>query len=144
MKPAIDILINNFDILKNFGKIGVVANQSSTTSNFIPTTEIIYLATKNTKNATVACVFGPQHGYAQTEQDNMRETPNDFYTFLDGQKVPLFSLYSNSREPSEEQLSYIDTLIVDLQDIGCRVYTYMLTLAACLRSAAKFKKSCSF
>lgn len=140
MKPAIDQLKKDKNILKNLGKIGVVTNQTSVTSFFESSTDIIYEAAKNTSNAIVTCVFGPQHGYFQTEQDNMKETPDDFYYFNDGKKVPLFSLYSNTREPTEDHLKNVDTLVVDLQDIGCRVYTYMLTLAACLRAGSKFNK----
>lgn len=140
MKPAIDKIKKNKNLLKNYGKIGVVANQTSVTSLFEASTEVIYEAANQTSNAIVTCVFGPQHGYSQTEQDNMKETPDDYYTFRDGKKVPLFSLYSNTREPTLEHLKNVDTLIVDLQDIGCRVYTYMLTLAACLRAGAKYNK----
>lgn len=140
MKPAVDRLKHESDRLKDFGKIGIVSNQTSASSLFEATTEVIYKATKNTSNTFVTCVFGPQHGYAQTEQDNMKETPDDFYIFNDGKKVPLYSLYSSTREPTEKQLEQVDTLVIDLQDIGCRVYTYMLTLAACLRAGSKNNK----
>jgi uncharacterized protein YbbC (DUF1343 family) len=140
MKPAIDRLKNESYRLKDFGKIGIVSNQTSANSSFEATTEVIYEAASNTTNAFVTCIFGPQHGYSQTEQDNMKETPDDFYIFSDGKKVPLFSLYSNTREPTEKQLENVDTLVIDLQDIGCRVYTYMLTLAACMRAGTKYNK----
>jgi uncharacterized protein YbbC (DUF1343 family) len=76
----------------------------------------------------------------------MVETPDERYTFHgSGQvavgdttadvSVPLYSLYSERREPSPEQMEQVDTLVVDLPDIGCRIYTFMLTLAACLRAA---------
>lgn len=140
MEPAIDQLINNNSILKDCGKIGIVANQTSTNSFFEASTEVIYKAASITKNASISCIFGPQHGYSQTEQDNMKETSDDFYTFYDGKKVPLFSLYSKTREPTKAQLDNVDTIVVDLQDIGCRVYTYMLTLASCLRAGSKYNK----
>ncbi|KAB8030017.1 DUF1343 domain-containing protein [Fluviispira multicolorata] len=140
MHPAIDKLEKQYNLLKDFNKIGIVANQTSANSKFIPSTEVIYKTTQKTENAVVTCVFGPQHGYGQTEQDNMKETPNDYFIFSDGQKVPLYSLYSNTREPQKEHLENVDTIVIDLQDIGCRVYTYMLTLAACMRAAAKYNK----
>jgi uncharacterized protein YbbC (DUF1343 family) len=73
----------------------------------------------------------------------MVETPDERYTFygsklpgeLEDVSVPLYSLYSERREPSPEQMEQVDTLVVDLPDIGCRIYTFMLTLAACLRAA---------
>lgn len=140
MQIAIDRLINHFDLIENFGRIGLVVNQSSTTSNYIPTVDVIFHAAKNTKNARLTALFGPQHGYRQTEQDNMKETDDSFFVLDDGTKIPIYSLYSKTREPLEEQLKEIDTIIIDLQDIGCRTYTYMLTLAGCLKSAAKFGK----
>lgn len=71
----------------------------------------------------------------------MIETPDTEYTFLcDGKSVPLFSLYSQTREPTPEQIHLVDTLIVDLLDIGTRIYTYMYTLAACLRAANRHGK----
>jgi uncharacterized protein YbbC (DUF1343 family) len=140
MKPAVDQLTKDFDILKNLNRVGILANQSSRCSNFRPSVEIIHNACKKTSNSKVTCIFGPQHGYFQTEQDNMKETPDSEYIFTDGKKVPLFSLYSSTREPHKEHLALLDTLIVDLQDIGCRVYTYMLTLAACLRAASRYQK----
>lgn len=140
MKNAIDQLIDNSKLIENFGRIGLVVNQASTAQNYIPTCEIVYMACQKNKNSCVTTLFGPQHGYAQTEQDNMKETKDGEFQFLDGKKVPLYSLYSKTREPSQEQLEHVDTILVDLQDIGCRVYTYMLTLAGCLRSAAKYQK----
>ena len=60
----------------------------------------------------------------QTEQDNMEETPDLFYSH-GSRDIPLFSLYSATREPTVKQLEGVDTIVVDLQDIGCRVYTFM-------------------
>lgn len=73
----------------------------------------------------------------------MFETPDTSYTMLSDSSVtlPLYSLYSKTREPTDQQLAAIDTLIVDLLDIGCRIYTYMYTLAACMRAAARLGKS---
>jgi len=140
MQIAIDKLIEETHLLKNLGRIGLVVNQASTTSTFIPTANIILHATKKTSNVSLNAIFGPQHGYLQTEQDNMKETEDSFFLLDDETKVPLFSLYSKTREPLKEQLEDIDTLVLDLKDVGCRVYTYMLTLAGCLRSAQKYGK----
>ena len=78
------------------------------------------------------CLFSPQHGFWGTEQDNMVETPDsrDPATGL-----PIYSLYSHSRRPSRDLLSGIDLLLVDLQEVGARVYTFMTTLAYCLEEA---------
>src|SRR5687768_16950044 len=126
---GIDKLMHQPHLIKNMGRIGLIVNQASTTSNYIPSVDILLQATKKTSNVSLNALFGPQHGYGQTEQDNMKETEDSFFYLDQKKKISLFSLYSKTREPLEEQLKNIDTLVIDLQDIGCRVYTYMLTLA---------------
>ena len=143
MKCGLDRVAQKPELLSRMGRIGIVTNQSVATAQFLAATEIIYEATKLTTRcveSSVTAVFGPQHGYGQTEQYNMVETPDGEYEFEDGKKVPLFSLYSETRIPKPEQLTEVDTLVVDLIDVGCRVYTYMLTLAGCLKAAAKCGK----
>ena len=140
MQIAIDTIVEQPHLLKNLGRTGLIVNQASTTSTFIPTVNVILQATKKTTGTKLCAIFGPQHGYFQTEQDNMKETKDSVFILSDKKKVPLYSLYSKTREPLKEQLKNIDTLVVDLKDVGCRVYTYMLTLAGCLRSAAKYGK----
>jgi len=83
---------------------------------------------------TVGAIFGPQHGFRSDVQDNMIETPhgNDCQ-----RRVPVYSLYSETREPTAEMLAGIDALVIDLQDIGARIYTYIYTMANCLRAGAK-------
>eukprot|EP01100_Stratorugosa_tubuloviscum_P010472 TRINITY_DN44_c3_g1_i1.p1 TRINITY_DN44_c3_g1~~TRINITY_DN44_c3_g1_i1.p1 ORF type:complete len:469 (-),score=178.99 TRINITY_DN44_c3_g1_i1:5-1366(-) len=142
---GIDQLLINPSLLNNLGRIGVLTNQATIASTFESTLSIILRIVKQT-NSTVTCLFGPQHGYFQTEQDNMKETP-DLLITIEGESKPLqvFSLYGGDsenprREPSDEQLTNIDTLIVDLIDVGCRIYTYMLTLALCLRAAKRNNK----
>ena len=85
-------------------------------------------------DVTVGAIFGPQHGFRSDVQDYMIETPhgNDCR-----RRVPVFSLYSETREPTAEMLSGIDALVIDLQDIGARIYTYIYTMANCLRAGAK-------
>lgn len=78
MQIAIDKLQNHPHLIKNFGRIGLVVNQASTTSNYMPSVDVVFVATKKTSHASLAALFGPQHGYAQTEQDNMKETEDSF------------------------------------------------------------------
>lgn len=137
---AIEQIQKNKTLLNGMGRIGLVVNQSSTTSDFVSTAHVIETAVQTSSSAQLVAIFGPQHGYFQTEQDNMQETPDTEFLLHSGKKIPLYSLYSQTRAPTSEQLQEIDTLIVDLQDIGCRIYTYMLTLAGCLRSAAQHRK----
>jgi uncharacterized protein YbbC (DUF1343 family) len=82
-------------------------------------------------------LFGPQHGIRGDVQYNMIETPHvrDSRT-----GIMVYSLYSEVREPTEEMLADLDTIVVDLQDVGCRIYTFVYTMAGCMRAAAKFGK----
>ena len=137
---AIDRVLKDPNLLSQMGRIGLVTNQACTTQGFIPTVEVVVAAIDKCKGSTLTCVFGPQHGYGQTEQDNMIETPDSTINLNHGKSIPLFSLYSKTRIPTPEQLQDVDTLLIDLQDVGCRVYTYMLTLAGCMRAAQKAQK----
>lgn len=136
---GIDRVLNEPHLLNGLGRIGLVTNQACTTQDFQPTVNVVVQALKKCTGSSLSCVFGPQHGYGQTEQDNMIETPDSQLTLDGGLQVPLFSLYSKTRIPTPEQLKNVDTLLLDLQDVGCRVYTYMLTLAGCMRAAEKAK-----
>ena len=78
-------------------------------------------------------LFGPQHGMVSDVQDNMVETESYRHPWFD---LPVCSLYGEVREPTEEMLRGVDTMVVDLQDVGCRVYTYLSTLAGVLRACA--------
>lgn len=79
-------------------------------------------------------LFSPQHGFWGTEQDNMIETPDapDPATGL-----PVYSLYSHTRRPTDRMMEDIDVLLIDLQDVGTRVYTFITTLAYCLEEARR-------
>lgn len=140
VNSAIDVIESRPELIKSLGRVGLVVNQASTTQKYKPSVEAFARAASRVDGTTLACLFGPQHGYGQTEQDNMIETGDGFFALSDGRKLPLYSLYSKTRIPTPEQLADVDTLVVDLQDIGCRVYTYMLTLAGCIRSAAQLNK----
>jgi uncharacterized protein YbbC (DUF1343 family) len=83
---------------------------------------------------TLGAIFGPQHGFRSDVQDNMIETPHGSDC---RRKVPVFSLYSETREPTAEMLRHVDVMVIDLQDIGARIYTYIYTMANCLRACAR-------
>ena len=74
-------------------------------------------------------IFGPQHGFSTNAQDNMIETDHIMHPYLN---IPIYSLYSETRIPTDEMLEGIDHLFVDLQDIGSRMYTYIYTLTLLL------------
>lgn len=111
-------------------RVGVLANPASIDHRFRHITERLSSSTEYTLTA----IFGPQHGYNSDAQDNMIETPHG----RDPRRnVPIFSLYSETREPTDEMLDLIDVLVIDLQDVGARIYTFIYTMANCLRAAAR-------
>lgn len=86
----------------------------------------------------LTAIFSPQHGIWGEQQANMIESPDHRFGRLN---LPVFSLYSETRRPTNQSLDLIDCLVVDLQDVGTRVYTFIWTLLECLRSCAKHGKS---
>jgi uncharacterized protein YbbC (DUF1343 family) len=86
----------------------------------------------------LTAAFGPQHGLRGDKQDNMVESPD----FLDPQLgIPVFSLYGEVRRPTEAMMDTFDVLLVDLQDLGCRIYTFITTLRYVLEAAARHGKA---
>ena len=86
----------------------------------------------------LSAAFGPQHGLRGDKQDNMVESP-DFHDPLHG--IPVFSLYGAVRRPTAAMMDTFDVLLVDLQDLGCRIYTFITTLRYVLEEAARTGKS---
>jgi len=85
----------------------------------------------------LTAAFGPQHGLRGDKQDNMVESP-DFNDPLLG--IPVYSLYGEVRRPTAAMMDSFDVLLVDLQDLGCRIYTFITTLRYVLEAAARFGK----
>jgi uncharacterized protein YbbC (DUF1343 family) len=86
----------------------------------------------------LCAAFGPQHGLRGDKQDNMVESPN----FTDpALGIPVFSLYGEARRPTDVMMATFDVLLVDLQDLGCRIYTFVTTLLYALEAAAKHGKA---
>src|SRR5882672_1051238 len=111
-------------------RVGVVCNHASLDRGFLHVIDRI----ATSEGVTLAAIFGPQHGFRSDVQDNMVETPH-----VDDprRRVPIYSLYSETREPTADMLHGVDVLVIDLQDIGARIYTYIYTMANCLRAAAR-------
>jgi len=121
-------------------QVGLLCNHASVDENFRHIADRLLLD----ENITLGAVFGPQHGVNATVQDNMIETPhghNNVHRTPDGllRQGPVYSLYSETREPTAEMLHGLDVLIIDLQDVGARVYTYIYTMANCLRACQRHK-----
>ena len=111
-------------------RVGVVSNPASIDTNF----QHIVRAVAGAPGVTLAAIFGPQHGYRADVQDNMIETG---HASDPTRGVPVYSLYSETREPTAEMLKGMDVLVIDLQDVGSRIYTFVYTMANCLRAAKK-------
>jgi len=111
-------------------RVGLVSNPASIDTRFRHAADVLF----DDPDVRVVALFGPQHGFRSTLQDNMIETPHEQYA---RRQVPVYSLYSETREPTAEMLRDVEVLVVDLQDVGTRVYTYIYTLANCMRAAAR-------
>src|SRR5690349_16636973 len=115
-------------------RIALLAHPASVTENLTHTLDALAAC----GGLKVSAAFGPQHGLRGDKQDNMVESP-DFADPLHG--IPVFSLYGKVRRPTAEMMDAFDVLLVDLQDLGCRVYTFITTLRYLLEAAAQRGKS---
>ena len=116
--------------LRDARRFGLVCNQASVDGAFRHAAMLLH----ERFPGRLGALFGPQHGLWSTEQDNMVETAHDRDPRLG---VPVHSLYSETRRPTPEMLDGLDLLVVDLQDVGTRVYTYAWTLVHCLEACAE-------
>ena len=107
---------------------GLVSNQASVTKSFEHAADVLHERFPK----QLKTLFGPQHGLWSTEQDNMIETAHASY-----RSMAVYSLYSETRKPTAEMLQGLDLLLIDLQDVGTRVYTYIWTLTLCLEACAE-------
>jgi uncharacterized protein YbbC (DUF1343 family) len=111
-------------------RIGVLANPASVDHGFGHIVDRL----GESADYKLAAIFGPQHGFKSDLQDNMIESPHAKDV---RRNVPIFSLYSETREPTPEMLDLIDVLVIDIQDVGARIYTFIYTMANCLRAASR-------
>jgi len=127
--PMLSLGIENLKSFKSEikGNIGLLCHSASVASDLTHSIDIV----KNLFGDRLQKLFGPQHGLVTDVQDNMVETEDFFHPHY---QLPVFSLYGETRAPTTKMLNGIDTLIVDLQDVGTRVYTYIQTLSHCLKS----------
>jgi uncharacterized protein YbbC (DUF1343 family) len=111
-------------------RVGIVSNPASVDAGF---QHIVPLLARH-PDIRLGAIFGPQHGFRADVQDNMIETQHARDA---ARRVPVYSLYSETREPTAEMLADVDLLVVDLQDVGSRIYTFIYTMAHCLRAGKK-------
>jgi uncharacterized protein YbbC (DUF1343 family) len=130
IKTGLDILAEKLPVKMRGKRIGILCHAPSITGDFIHITDVFF----GRNDCRLSAIFGPQHGlYGQT-QDNMIE--------WEGVRdprfgTPLFSLYGRNRKPSHEMLREIDVLVIDLQDAGARLYTYIWTVKLCIEACSE-------
>jgi uncharacterized protein YbbC (DUF1343 family) len=136
MKNGIDRLISDASLRAPLlGKrVALLAHPASVTSDLTHSLDaLIGLGDLN-----VTAAFGPQHGLKGDKQDNMVESPD----YTDPvYNIPIFSLYGEVRRPSGQMMGTFDTILIDMQDLGCRIYTFITTLLYVLEESAKHGKS---
>jgi uncharacterized protein YbbC (DUF1343 family) len=128
--PGIDRLLSGDRDLIAGRRVALVCNPASVDSTFRHSADKL----AGDPEVTLVALFGPQHGFRSDLQDNMIETPHARDA---RRRVPIYSLYSETREPTPEMLRDVDVLVIDLQDVGTRVYTFVYTMANCMRAAAR-------
>jgi uncharacterized protein YbbC (DUF1343 family) len=136
MKNGIDRLIAEPELRSPLAgrRVALLAHPASVTEDLTHSLD----ALANCGDITFTAAFGPQHGLRGDKQDNMMESP-DYRDPLRG--IPVFSLYGEVRRPTDAMMDTFDVLVVDLQDLGCRIYTFITTLRYVLEAAAKQGKA---
>ena len=136
MKFGIDRLLEDKILRKPLiGKrLALLAHPASVTQDLTHTLD----ALARMPNIKISAAFGPQHGLRGDKQDNMMESPNFIDPVLG---IPVFSLYGDVRRPTAAMMDTFDILVIDLQDLGCRIYTFITTLRYMLEAAAAQQKS---
>ncbi|HMF55135.1 MAG TPA: exo-beta-N-acetylmuramidase NamZ domain-containing protein [Pyrinomonadaceae bacterium] len=114
-------------------RIGLVCNQASVDHSLKHSADLLH----EQKGIKLTALFGPQHGIRGDVQDNMVETAHSVDSVTG---LPVHSLYSETREPTDEMLADVDVILFDMQDVGCRIYTFVYTLANCMRAACRLGK----
>lgn len=133
VRVGLEVFLNN-EISKSLGeRIGFLSNHACTDRNFIHGKDLV----KQKLGQRLTCLFSPQHGYFSDKQDNMIETD---HSIDDKTGLTVYSLYGEHRKPTKEMFEQLDTLLIDLIDVGTRVYTFMYTMAYCLEAAAEYGK----
>ena len=128
---GIDVLLDRRPKWLRKQRLGLVCHPASVDRRLVRSADRL----RDAVGKRLVALFGPQHGAWGEKQDNMIESDD----YRDpGLRLPVCSLYGKVREPTEEMLRNVDVLLIDLQDVGTRVYTFVSTMIACLRAAAKF------
>jgi len=136
MRLGIDRLLTESSLRRPLAgrRIALLAHPASVTQDLTHSLD----ALASCGDIQLSAAFGPQHGLRGDKQDNMIES-TDYQDPVHG--IPVFSLYGAVRRPTAQMMSTFDTILVDLQDVGCRIYTFITTLRYILEEAARHSKS---
>ena len=129
VRPGIEVLLHEKKELLAGSRVAAVVHPASVFPSLEHTADVLFAE----PSIHLVSLFGPQHGARGEKQDNMVES--QFYQDPDT-GLPVHSLYSETRRPTEEMLCGVDALIFDLQDVGARVYTFIHTMAYCMQACA--------
>jgi len=128
---GLERVLTEKDLQNKFkGKIGYLCHSASVTKDL----EHGLIALKRVFGPQLIKIFGPQHGFVTDVQDNMVETGHYIHPYF---KLPVYSLYSETRIPTDEMLEGLDHIFVDLQDVGTRIYTYIYTMTLLMEACQK-------
>ncbi|MEK6541180.1 MAG: DUF1343 domain-containing protein [Pseudomonadota bacterium] len=132
---GIDRLLSDTELRKPLigQRVALLAHPASVTDGLTHSLDALIACGVN-----ITAAFGPQHGLRGDKQDNMVESP-DFDDPV--HHVPVFSLYGEVRRPTTQSMETFDTILIDMQDLGCRIYTFITTLLYMLEAAAKHGKA---
>jgi uncharacterized protein YbbC (DUF1343 family) len=127
---GLESLLNEFPARLKGKSIGILCHASSITKNYEHISEIFF----RRHDCSLAALFGPQHGIHGQTQDNMIEWQSQRHPVFN---IPIYSLYGANRKPSREMLEGLDAFLIDLQDVGARLYTYIWTVKLCMEACAE-------
>ncbi len=136
LKTGLDVLLEDANLRRPLQgrRVALLAHPASVTRDLTHALDALAVL----PDIKLSAAFGPQHGLRGDKQDNMMESP-DFNDPVHG--IPVFSLYGEVRRPTAKMMDSFDVLLVDLQDLGCRIYTFITTLLYVLEAGAKYNKS---
>jgi uncharacterized protein YbbC (DUF1343 family) len=134
MKLGIEVLLENKKAMKQLKtqRVALVCHPASVNQKMEHSFDLLH------KKLGLTAAFGPQHGVKGDKQYNMIESEDVMDPI---HRIPIFSLYGKVRRPSPEMMETFDVLIFDLQDLGCRIYTFITTLLYIMEECAKYKKA---
>lgn len=130
VQTGLELFLSDFPLKLKGKRIGVLCHAPSITRNLSHITEVLH----ESRHCILSAIFGPQHGVHGQTQDNMIEWEGYMHQEY---KIPVYSLYGKYRKPTKEMLSKIDALVIDIQDVGARLYTYIWTVKLCLEACSE-------